>query len=249
MTEKAFENTAQYYDILYAEKDYAQETDFIEKCINYYYPARTILELGCGTGNYTKIFSDRGYDVTGIDISVKMLEIARKKSRSIFLNLDMRNFLLSEKFDCCLALFAVLGYVTSNSDVEKVFKNVRSHLVLNGLFIFDIWNGLAVMRNLPEIRVKNVENALLKISRTAQPKLKPIDHSCEVDYQILIEEKNPYTLKTVNEKHLVRFFFPKELEYYLSKAGFELLRFCPFMNFNAEVNENVWNMTIIAKAV
>jgi SAM-dependent methyltransferase len=249
MTEKAFETTAQYYDILYADKDYAKEADFIENCINRYFPARTILELGCGTGSYTKIFSEKGYKVIGIDISAKMLEIARKKSKSKFLNLDMRNFFITERFDCCLALFAVLGYVTSNSDVEKVFKNVRSHLVLNGLFIFDIWNGLAVMRNLPEIRVKNVENASLKISRTAQPTLKPIDHTCEVEYQIIIEEKNPYTRKTVNEKHLVRFFFPKELEYYLSKAGFELLRFCPFMNFDDEINENVWNMTIIAKAV
>jgi len=249
VTKKAFEATAQYYDLLYSDKNYAKEADFIENCITNYASARTILELGCGTGNYTKIFSERGYNVTGIDTSAKMLEIARKKSKSTFLNLDMRSFLLPEKYDCCLALFAVLGYVTSNSDVEKVLKNVRRHLNLNGLFIFDTWNGLAVIRNLPETRVKKVENDTLKISRTAQPTLKPTDHTCKVNYQLLIEEKNPHVLKTINEQHLVRFFFPKEIEYYLANTGFELLRFCPFLEFNAKITENAWNMTIIAKAV
>jgi len=249
VTEKAFEATAQYYDLLYSDKNYVKEADFIQNCLTYYSSARTILELGCGTGSYTKIFSDKGYKVTGIDISAKMLEIARKKSKATFLNLDMRNFLLSERFDCCLALFAVLGYVTSNSDVEKVFKNVRRHLNLNGLFIFDIWNGLAVMFNLPENRVKKVESESVKISRTAQPILKAIDHTCEVDYQLVIEEKKTQIFKTFNEKHLVRFFFPKEIEYYLANTGFELLRFCPFLEFNTKITENAWNMTIIAKAV
>jgi hypothetical protein len=132
---------------------------------------------------------------------------------------------------------------------EKVLKNVRSHLNLNGLFIFDVWNGLAVIRNLPETRVKKVENDTLKISRTAQPTLKPTDHTCEVSYQLIIEEKKPNVLKTINEQHLVRFFFPKEIEYYLANTGFELLRFCPFLEFNAKITENTWNMTIIAKAV
>ncbi len=54
----------------------------------------------------------------------------------------------------------------------------------------------------------------------------------------------------INEKHIVRFYFPQEIKYYLEAAGFEVLKICPFMDFDGgRVNENVWNITVIARAV
>lgn len=249
MNEKPFEDLASYYDLIYKDKNYTQEADFIEECIRPYFKVEKILELGCGTGNYTEIFFDRGYKITGIDISARMLEVARKKCPCSFLKNDIRNFRLPDKFDCCLALFAVMGYLTDNSDIAKVLKNIRSHLANGGLFIFDVWNGLAVMRNLPEDRIKEMENDEYKIVRFAHPTLKALDHVCEVDYKLVIQKKKANQLSEINEKHSVRFFFPKELEYYLEIAGFEVLRICPFLDFNGKVDENVWNMTVIAKAV
>jgi SAM-dependent methyltransferase len=249
MTKKAFEIFAQHYDLIYNDKDYFKEADFIEECIKYYSKTKKVLEIGCGTGNYTKIFSDKGYKITGIDISEKMLELARKKCDCTFLNMDVRNLFLPHRFDCCLALFAVMGYVTDNSDVTKALKNIRNHLYSHGLLVFDVWNGLAVLRNLPESRIKEVENDEFKIVRFAHPTLKAIDHICEVDYKLVVENKGLNQFSVIDEKHRVRFFFPKEIEYYLQNCGFELLKICPFLNFNGKVDENIWNMTIIARAV
>ena len=162
---------------------------------------------------------------------------------------DIREITLNEKFDACLALFAVMSYITETSAIIQALNNIRSHLDRNGLFIFDIWNGLAVMRLLPERRIKEVENDELKIIRIAVPNLRSFDHICEVNYKLVILNKTDNTVNEIAETHGVRFYFPQELRYYLEKAGFEVLKICPFLDLHGKVDESVWNMTVIARAV
>jgi SAM-dependent methyltransferase len=245
----SFRKLASYYDTIYADKNYSKEVDFIEECFRKYDKPKYLLEIGCGTGNYTKIFSERGYKITGIDLSADMLEVARSKCDCNFINSDVRTLDLERKFDCCLALFAVIGYVTDNSELANVFRRTRIHLKRGGLFIFDVWNGLALMRTLPECRVKEAENNELRIVRFARPTLKAFKHICEVDYKLFVTTKGEQVYNEINEKHIVRFYFPQELKYFLEIAGFEVLKICPFLDLNGNVDERVWNMTIIARTM
>ncbi len=247
MTQKIFEDLAAYYDLLYSDKNYQEEADFIEKCFQSYANVKSILEIGCGTGNYTKMFLDKGYSVTGIDISQQMIDIAQKKCKFTLLKADVKDTLLVDTFDCCLSLFAVMGYITDNAGLTKALRNIRSHLTSNGVFVFDVWNGLAVIRNLPENRLKELENKDYKILRFAHPTLKAAEHICQVDYKLMVENKKTSQFSVIDETHRMRFFFPKEIEYYLETCGFQLLKICPFRDFNGKVDETVWNMTVIAK--
>ncbi len=243
-----FNKLAAYYDLIYKDKNYEQEANFIEQCFaKHSFKPKKILEVGCGTGNYSKIFSKKGYDVTGVDSSEEMLTIARKKCPCSFIRGDIKSVSLLEKFDCCLALFNVIGYVTDNSSITKTLTKIRSHLRRGALFIFDVWNGLAVVRHLPENRVKKVENSQTTLVRYAYPTLKSVNHICEVNYKIVIKEKQPPQSSEFREKHLVRFFFPQEIKHYIEENGFQTLNICPFMDLDGKVTEDVWNMTIIAK--
>ena len=244
----SFKDYANYYDLIYKDKDYEKEVDFIENIVGESKPKK-ILEVGCGTGNYTKILLEKGYEVTAIDISGNMLEIAREKCACKLIKGDIRSVSINEKFDTCIAMFAVMGYITENSDIIKALNNIRRHLKPNGVFVFDVWNGLAVMRILPEQRIKEVENERIKIVRVATPNLRSFDHICEVNYKLLILNKGDNIFNEINEKHVVRFYFPQEIKYYLEQAGFEVLKIGPFMDLNGGVNENVWNITVIARAV
>jgi SAM-dependent methyltransferase len=248
MKQHAFRGFAKYYDLIYKDKNYAKEADFVEACFKEYLKPKKTLEIGCGTGNYTAVFSERGYQITGIDNSEEMLEIARSKCNCNFLKMDIRNLSLPSKFDCCLALFAVMGYLTGNGDLMKALTKVREHLTNDGLFIFDVWNGLAVLRSLPENRIKEIESDKLKIVRYAHPALKASDHICQVDYKLVVMKKDSNEISEITEKHMVRFFFPQEIRHYLECAGFELLKLCPFLDINGKVTETVWNMTVIARA-
>jgi SAM-dependent methyltransferase len=244
----SFKDYAEYYDLIYKDKDYEKEVDFLEEIFGKSKP-KNILEAGCGTGNYTRILVDRRYEVTAIDVSGTMLKIARRKCICKLIKGNIRDITINEEFDACIAMFAVMGYITETSDIIRALTNIRRHLKPNGIFIFDVWNGLAVLRLLPEQRIKEVENDEIRIIRVAVPNLRAFDHICEVNYKLLILNKEDNTLDEINEKHVVRFYFPQEIKYYLENTGFEVLKICPFLDLNGKVDLNVWNITVIARAV
>lgn len=244
---------AQCYDLLYSDKAYETECDFVEAIFRGYSPkpARTVLELGCGTGGHAIPLAKRGYVVTGIDASEAMVAVARGKVQEsgLTLNLrqmDIRQFDLGDTFDACICMFNVIGYITENRDIQSLLKSVRRHLKKDSLFVFDCWNGLAVLRLLPSVKTKRVEDKERKITRVAQPKLDAFHHLCEVNYQVEIVRGN--TVEEIKETHQVRFFFPQEMKYYLEQAGFKVLKICPFLNLDGRTDENEWNISFIAKA-
>lgn len=100
--------------------------------------AKNVLELGCGTGSVLKHLQD-AYEVSGLDISSKMLSIARKKvPRAKLYRQDMANFQIGDRFDVIFCIFDSINHVRRFSDWKKVFALVRRHLSPGGCFIFDI---------------------------------------------------------------------------------------------------------------
>ena len=141
MKEADYNRIAKYYDDVIGT---GFETDeYLRKKINRYNKnARSVLELGCGTGNNLLPFG-KNIDLTGIDISCKMLKIAEKKvPRCSFHMMDIRNFRLYKKFDLIICLYDTLNHILLFSEWKKMFANIYSHLNARGLFIFDI-NTLA----------------------------------------------------------------------------------------------------------
>lgn len=248
-TNESFEYLAKYYDLIYNDKDYEKEVTFLEDIFENIHKPKKILEIGCGTGNYTKILIERGYDMTALDLSESMLKTAKEKCTCKFIKGNIRDVSINDRFDACIAMFAVMGYVTENSDIIKALKNIHRHLKENGLFVFDVWNGLAVLRLFPELRIKVVENDKVKLLRIADPKLKSFDHICEVNYKLLILNKDDNKFSEIDEKHIMRFYFPQEIKFFLEATGFEVLKICPFLDLKGKVDENIWNIAVIAKKV
>lgn len=76
---------AAYYDLIYSDKDYEAECNFVEEIFQEYSPhsIATILELGCGTGGHAIPLAQKGYRVSGIDISEAMIARARRKAENV----------------------------------------------------------------------------------------------------------------------------------------------------------------------
>lgn len=249
-----FKGYANYYDQLYGDKDYEKECNFIKEIFEIYSTKeiRSILDLGCGTGSHALIFAGMGYNVTSVDQSEPMLNIARTKAADKnlvirFQRQDIRNLNLSQQFDAAIAMFAVMGYQTSNKDFEDTLISVYNHLSPGGLLIFDVWFGPAVLVERPQDRVKIVNLPNKKIIRYAHPILDVIHHTVEVNYTVL-EIAQQKTTET-SEHHLMRYFFYQEIVYFLEKNCFEFLRISPFMDLKHDVDERCWNIVVVCKKV
>src|SRR5712692_10580875 len=90
---------AHYYDKLYADKDYSEEAEFVDKIFSRYSETRpvAILDAGSGTGGHALWLARKGYAVTGIDASKYMIDIAKgkvphKQSKIDFQIADIRHF-------------------------------------------------------------------------------------------------------------------------------------------------------------
>ncbi len=251
---KVFATYGYYYDIIYGDKDYREECEFVERIFRTYSskPIKTILDAGCGTGGHSLVLADRGYRVTGIDASPVMIKRARQKARAhetdlTFHCLDIRNFDLKAKYDACISMFAVIDYLTKTGDILKAFRNIKRHLKPNSLFAFDFWNGLAVLRVLPSVRIKVMEADGTRVIRTVHPEMDALHHICRSHYDVMVT-RGDNIVDEFKETHEVRYFFPQEMAHYLDDAGFELLKLCPFLDLEGEVDENEWNVTAVARA-
>ncbi len=239
---------AQYYDLFNQGKDYSKECNFLEEIFKRFGQGiKTILDLGCGTGFHDLELSKRGYEITGLDLSKEMIEIAKEKAPKVKFEVgDMSNFNLNENFDAIICLFSSIGYLVENKQIENFFKCVKNHLKENGLLIIDCWNGLAVMHELPSSRKKDVEIEGLKIIRKSFPDLDSKNHINNVRFNVKIFQDNSL-IDGYEEQHKVRFFFPKEIEKYMNDEGFNLVKICPSYDLNKEITEKDWNMVIIAR--
>jgi SAM-dependent methyltransferase len=223
-----FENYAKYYDLLYKDKDYKKEIDYIDSLIKKHSKKDNIsvLDLGCGTGIHANYLSEKGYTVTGIDFSEDMIAIAnqKKKPNTEFFVFDATDFKLGKKYDIILSLFHVVSYQTTNRNVDSLFRNVYEHLEENGIFIFDFWYGPAVLSEVPSVKIKRLEDDDIKIIRIAEPVMHVNNNVVDVNYDLVITNKLNNQTENVKEMHKMRYFFIPEIELFLSKSNLNAIK-------------------------
>lgn len=243
---------SKYYDLLYSDKDYKGEVDYVNNLIkDDISEAQTILDMGCGTGIHADLLSNKGFKVHGIDLSEDMLKIANQKikgkeERLQFSQSNIQDLNLSKKFDVVLSLFHVMSYQNSNIELIKAFEVAANHLRTGGLFIFDFWYGPAVLTDLPVTRVKRLENNDIKVTRVAEPSLKPKSNITKVSFDVFIEDKNQKLLVEKKETHYMRYLFDTELELICKETGFEINKKFEWMTSKSP-DFNSWNVVWVVK--
>jgi SAM-dependent methyltransferase len=237
-----------YYDLLYQDKNYLNESHYVDKLIKANFPlAQTVLEIGMGTGKHAEILRDFGYVIEGIELSESMAEIARLKGLKCTVS-NASNFEMNKKFDIFTSLFHVISYITDNHSLIETFKRVNNHLNNSGIFIFDVWYTPAVLNFKPETRIKRLENELVSITRIAESIIKSNENIVDVNYEIIISEKANNKLQKINETHSMRHFSIPEIKLLCAMTGFELVSTEEWLSGN-EPSENSWGVCFILKKI
>jgi SAM-dependent methyltransferase len=229
---EVFQRYSAYYDLLYADKDYTAEVDYVVSRLRAADPdISTLLEFGSGTGRHGRLLAARGFDVFGIERSETMAAEAQRSAAPGALPLpgrfecmhgDIRTATAHRTVDAVVSLFHVISYQTGNDDLIQTFSNARAHLRDGGLFLFDVWHGPAVLSDRPAVRVKRVEDHQMRLTRVAEPSIDFNRNIVTVAYTIFAEAKANGTMTTFRETHPMRFLFPTEIQLLASQIGFDI---------------------------
>lgn len=130
---------AEYYDLLTENAEYEKRCEYICNFFDEYgSKGADVLDLACGTGKITALLSEKGYNVTGLDLSSDMLTKAKLNSpEALFFCGDMTDFDLGVKFDKCLCSLDAVNHLSDIDAVKNCFKCVYNSLKDNGVFVFD----------------------------------------------------------------------------------------------------------------
>ena len=151
-SKEMFSQYAEYYDILYQDKNYPDEATFISQLIKKLLPDTNadirVLDIACGTGRHVMELAQLGYKVDGSDISKEMINVAIRECKKKKLNIKFYNESfqtcgkIGKKYNIIVSMFSSINYLLSCSDLLKSFKNINSLLVDGGIFIFDFWGDI-----------------------------------------------------------------------------------------------------------
>ena len=138
----AYTSFASVYDLFMDNVPYEEWCAFLCKILAQHgITDGPILDLGCGTGKMTRLMSEQGYDMTGIDNAAEMLQIAAMEPGEVpilYLLQDMQDLELD---GCVRAVYSVcdcVNYVLDEEELQQAFSRVHEYLEEDGVFIFDV---------------------------------------------------------------------------------------------------------------
>jgi len=141
MEQALYGSLARYYDLIYSSKDYEKESLRVKALISRYKKSdgNDLLDVACGTGRHLKYPRD-DFVCMGVDKSREILEVAKKNVDSVaFKEADMIAMDLGRKFDVITCLFSSIGYVKTNSNLDRTIRNFARHLRKGGVVLIEPW--------------------------------------------------------------------------------------------------------------
>ena len=222
----SYEALAGHYDELTEDVAYTRRADFVEKLMGRSrVPVKTVLDLACGTGTMTAIFTRRGYELVSVDASADMLAVAREKTAGIpgeppvFLQQDMPRLDLYGTVEAAICCLDSLNYLTRPSDLRRTLGRLRLFIQPGGVLIFDV-NTPYKLQNLDGQVFLDERDDVYCVWRTEYNRRSRV---CTYYMDLFSQEKGELWRRDF-EYHRQRAYSVEELEGYLREAGFTRIR-------------------------
>lgn len=223
---------ATYYDRFHQGKNYRAEVDQMRGVFRREGPVASVLDLGCGTGRHLEALAASGYDVVGVDRSPAMADMARSRlatfpSRAAVVEADLFELSMDRTFDAVIMMFSLIGYQVTNQRVRATLDTLRHQVRPGGLVLFDVMDAAAVLGDArPQSgvgRFMDGDKQMLVAHSTVVNKAEQVIELGLRMWEIAGDE----VIDQVDEKHVIRYFQPRELSLLLQVAGLELVGSSP----------------------
>ncbi len=185
-------------------------------------PHHRVLDLCCGQGRHSIALAKTGLDVTGVDLSVEMLDIAQSEAAAAGLALTLRQADMRQlpddfesQFDAVINMFSSFGYLESEEDDQQVLHQIAKALKPGGKLMMDLLNREWVIINNEEFDWQQHEDDRVVLERRVLNLEKSINH---LTYTELLPDG---TRRAMSDLH-IRLYTLTEMIKTLGNAGLTL---------------------------
>lgn len=241
-----------HYDRLQSDKDYRAEVGGILALYERHSRNKLnrILDVGCGTGSHALELARMGYDVLGVDIDPRMIALARKKQkaeRDLLLDFRCAGIArVKEKgFQLAVSLFNVVNYIQDTKRLFAFFQSIRERLIRGGIFLFDVWNGVAALRELPGTREKVITLDHETLRCTVEAATDLMEQKTVLRYLVRVCALGRDRRFEHEMEHFL--WTPRCLRDLLGMAHLHTLEVLPFMQQDREAGPSDWKITFVAR--
>jgi SAM-dependent methyltransferase len=204
-----------------------------------------ILDVACGEGSFAVGMAEKGFAVTGVDVSPQMITLAQERAENAGVDVDfkvedMRLLPFEDEFDLVTCFFDSLNYLLTVQGLHNAFQGAFRALRPGGFYIFDMNTiyGLAVDWMREQTYIQNETDDFIEI------------HQQDFDYENLIAsmtvtvfQKQGDLWKRFEEIHQERGYPIADIQFLLSEIGFEIAGMYGSIKKRSEVQKNsprVW---------
>lgn len=221
---ECYKEFAHIYDnLIKGDVDYLKWANIIlDLCSELDVPKREYLDLACGTGNLTEHIAKNFLNTWAVDLSFDMLTEAENKLRGKgikgkFVCQDISELDLNKEFDLITCCLDSTNYLIEDEYILSYFKGVHKHLKQEGIFIFDI-NSYYKLSNIlgNNIFTYDEENVYYSWENIFEDNI--------VDMYLTFFLKEGELYRRFDEHHTERAYTTEELENFISKAGFKIVK-------------------------
>ncbi len=215
----SYNDFAYVYDALTRDVDYEKRTDYLCSLFLKHDRLPTLLlDVACGTGNFSTEFARRGMQVIGVDKSSDMLSVARDKNTGgtdvLYLCQAAEDIELYGTVDGAVCCLDSINHITDKNTLKKAFKRISLFLEKDRLFIFDVNTEYKHERVLGDNTFVSEQDGVYCVWQNFYDKRRKVT---DIMIDIFAEENGVYN--RFCEDFSERFYSDGELRQLLSAAG------------------------------
>ncbi|RNI32680.1 class I SAM-dependent methyltransferase [Rufibacter immobilis] len=161
-----------YYHILYKNRDAREAQRFLDNLLDHLRPKSTckFMDLACGRGRHSVYLNQKGFDVTGLDLSEHSIAYARQfeNAKLRFHVHDMREVFAPDAFDFVFNLFTSFGYFAPDYENVVALRSTAASIKPGGKLIIDFMNTRRVINRLVAKETKQIDQLTFHITRKVE---------------------------------------------------------------------------------